>query len=102
MRTPSLAWRLLLSAALWSAAVLLVASLALSSYYQGLVERGFDQRLHVYLKALVADLASKSEFEDKDLTVGEPHFELPLSGWFWQIGKMKNNTTSLLRTSPSL
>ncbi|BCJ90287.1 ATPase [Terrihabitans soli] len=98
----SLASRLLLSAALWTAAVLTVAGFALSSYYQGLVERGFDQRLHVYLKALVADLASNSNLDKIEFTVGEPRFELPLSGWYWQIGKMENNATNVLRTSPSL
>src|SRR5262245_24924871 len=98
----SLASRLLLSAALWTATVLTVAGFALSSYYQNLVERGFDQRLHVYLKALVGDLASDADINKTDFTVGEPRFELPLSGWYWQIGKMENNTTSVLRTSPSL
>jgi signal transduction histidine kinase len=98
----SLASRLLLSATLWTAAVLTVAGFALSSYYQNLVERGFDQRLHVYLKALVGDLASDSDLDKIEFTVGEPRFELPLSGWYWQIGKMENNTTSVLRTSPSL
>jgi signal transduction histidine kinase len=91
-----------LSAALWTAAVLTVAGFALSSYYQGLVERGFDQRLHVYLKALVGDLASDADINKTEFTVGEPRFELPLSGWYWQIGKMENNATSVLRTSPSL
>jgi signal transduction histidine kinase len=102
MAARSLASRLLLSAALWTAAVLAIAGFALSSYYQGLVERGFDQRLHVYLKALVADIASDSNIEKNEFTVGEPRFELPLSGWYWQIGKMENDKTSLLRTSPSL
>jgi len=64
MAATSLASRLLLSAALWTAGVLIVAGLALSSYYQDLVERGFDLRLHVYLKALVADLASDTGWED--------------------------------------
>lgn len=99
---PSLASRLLLSAALWTAAVLTIAGFVLSSYYQTLVERGFDQRLHVYLKALVADLASDANLDKNEFTVGEPRFELPLSGWYWQIGKMENNTTSVLRASPSL
>jgi signal transduction histidine kinase len=98
----SLASRLLLSAALWTAAVLIVAGFALSSYYQSLVERGFDQRLHVYLKALVGDLASDSNVEKNNFTVGEPRFELPLSGWYWQIGRMQNNATNVVRTSPSL
>src|SRR5687768_16516025 len=99
----SLASRLLLSAALWTAAVLTVAGFALSSYYQGLVERGFDQRLHVYLKALVGDLAGKPDLDAIEFRVGEPRFELPLSGWYWQIGRRDGNATgSVSRSSPSL
>jgi signal transduction histidine kinase len=99
----SLASRLLLSAALWTATVLIVAGFALSSYYQGLVERGFDQRLHVYLKALVGDLAGKTDLDAIEFKVGEPRFELPLSGWYWQIGRRDGNpTASVSRSSPSL
>lgn len=86
MRAPSLASRLIVSTALWCSTILIVAGLAFSSYYKNLVERGFDQRLHVYLKALVGDLASNENLENADFTVGEPRFELPLSGWYWQIG----------------
>ena len=103
MAATSLASRLLLSAALWTAGVLLVAGLALSSYYQDLVERGFDLRLHVYLKALVGDLASDTNLDTVQFTVGEPRFQLPLSGWYWQIGRRdKNSTETVTRPSPSL
>ncbi len=103
MAATSLASRLLLSAALWTAGVLLVAGLALSSYYQDLVERGFDLRLHVYLKALVGDLASDTDLDAVQFTVGEPRFQLPLSGWYWQIGRRdKNSTETVTRPSPSL
>jgi len=103
MAATSLAARLLLSAALWTAGVLLVAGLALSSYYQDLVERGFDLRLHVYLKALVGDLASDTNLDTVQFTVGEPRFQLPLSGWYWQIGRRdKNSTETVTRPSPSL
>ncbi len=103
MAAPSLALRLLLSSALWSAGVLVIAGFALSSYYQSLIERGFDQRLNVYLKALVADLASDSDFDTIDFTVGEPRFELPLSGWYWQISRRGTDAAeNVTRSSPSL
>lgn len=84
----SLAWRLVVSAAVWSALVLALAGITLSSVYRGAVERGFDQRLTVYLKALIADLATPQDLEKATFAVGEPRFELPLSGWYWQIGKL--------------
>lgn len=103
MAAPSLAARLLFSAALWTAAVLTIAGLALSSYYQGLIERSFDQRLNVYLKALVADLASDPNFDAIQFTVGEPRFELPLSGWYWQVGRRgTGDQDTVTRSSPSL
>lgn len=102
MAATSLASRLLLSAALWTAVVLTIAGLALSSYYQSLVERGFDQRLHVYLKALVGDLANNTDIDSIDFKVGEPRFELPLSGWYWQIGRRDAGNESVSRSSPSL
>lgn len=103
MAAPSLAARLLFSAALWTAAVLTIAGLALSSYYQGLIERSFDQRLNVYLKALVADLASDPNFDAIQFTVGEPRFELPLSGWYWQVGRRgTDGQDTVTRSSPSL
>ena len=101
MAAPSLAARLLFSAALWTAAVLTIAGLVLSSYYQGLIERSFDQRLNVYLKALVADLASDPNFDAIQFTVGEPRFELPLSGWYWQVGRRgTDGQDTVTRSSP--
>jgi signal transduction histidine kinase len=101
LRSNSLAARLLFAAALWVTIVLTVTGLTLSSYYQGLVERGFDQRLNVYLKTLVGGLARESELEQVDFNIGEPRFELPLSGWYWQIGR-RDGSGSPGRSSPSL
>ena len=58
MRANSLALRLFLSATVWTALILLVTGFALSSLYRNSVERGFDRRIGVYLKTLIADLAS--------------------------------------------
>lgn len=87
MKPLSLAARLLMAAALWTTVIFLVAGVTLSSYYRDLVERGFDQRLNVYLKTLVGDLRSDADLQKIDFALGEPRFELPLSGWYWQIGR---------------
>ena len=53
------------------------------------VERAFDRRLGVYLRTLVADLASPEEASAKfPQSLGEPLFELPLSGWYWQVTRL--------------
>src|SRR5262249_25695092 len=47
------------------------------------------RRLGVYLKTLVADVASPEESAEKlPQSRGEPVFELPLSGWYWQVTRL--------------
>jgi signal transduction histidine kinase len=89
MRANSLALRLFLTATLWTAAILLITGMVLSTIYRQTVERAFDRRLDVYLKTLVADVASPETPDDKfPQSLGEPLFELPLSGWYWQVTRL--------------
>ena len=61
----------------------------LSSLYRDAVERAFDRRLSVYLRTLVADLAAPEEAGGKfPQSLAEPLFELPLSGWYWQVTRL--------------
>ncbi len=86
MRANSLAFRLVAGAAIWSLVALLVGGLALSALFRGYVERGFDARLTVLLESLVA--ASEVDGQGRiQLTwsPGEPRFQQPYSGWYWQI-----------------
>jgi signal transduction histidine kinase len=89
MRANSLALRLFLTATLWTAAILLITGIVLSTIYRQTVERAFDRRLDVYVKTLVADVASPETPDDKfPQSLGEPLFELPLSGWYWQVTRL--------------
>jgi signal transduction histidine kinase len=89
MRANSLAFRLFLWATGLTVVVLIVTGIALSSIYRHAVERAFDRRLDVYLRTLVADVASPEEGADKfPQSIGEPLFELPLSGWYWQVTRL--------------
>ncbi|HKG00959.1 MAG TPA: sensor histidine kinase [Xanthobacteraceae bacterium] len=101
MRANSLALRLFLSATIWTAVILIVTGVALSSIYQQSVERAFDRRLSVYLKTLIADVASPEEAGEKFGQLGEPLFELPLSGWYWQVTRL-NAPRPDMRASRSL
>jgi signal transduction histidine kinase len=86
MRASSLALRLFLSATAWTVVILVATGIILSSIYHDAVERSFDRRLSVYLHTLVADVAAPEQSADRGMpTVGEPLFDLPLSGWYWQI-----------------
>src|ERR1700690_4603845 len=85
MRVNSLALRLFVSATAWAVVILLNTGIVRSFIYRQAVERAFDRRLGVYLRTLVADVASPEEAGDKfPQSLGEPLFELPLSGWYWQ------------------
>lgn len=89
MRANSLALRLFLWATGWTVVILLVTSIILSSLYRQAVERAFDSRLGVYLRTLISDVASpENPNEPFPQSVSEPLFELPLSGWYWQVARV--------------
>src|ERR1700681_2609644 len=89
MRANSLALRLFLWATAWTVVILIITGIALSTLYRHAVERAFDRRLDVYLRTLVADVASPEEGADKfPQSIGEPLFELPLWGWYWQVNRL--------------
>jgi len=88
MRVNSLALRLFVSATAVTVVILVVTGVVLSSLYRDGVERSFDRRLGVYLRTLVADVAAPEEGEKVAQSLGEPLFELPLSGWYWQVTKL--------------
>ena len=102
MRDSSLATRLFLSATAWVVIILVVTGIALSSVYRQASERAFDRRLNLYLRTLIAEIATPDDSTDKDnQALGEPLFELPLSGWYWQITRI-DGTKQEVRASRSL
>jgi signal transduction histidine kinase len=102
MRLNSLALRLFFSATTWTVVILVVTGIVLSSLYRAAVERAFDRRLGVYLRTLVADVAMPEENAGKfPQSMGEPLFDLPLSGWYWQVTRLDAPTPDV-RASRSL
>ncbi|MEX2648580.1 MAG: HAMP domain-containing sensor histidine kinase [Alphaproteobacteria bacterium] len=92
----SLALRLVVGAGAWIAVALLAGGIALSALFRDYVEQSFDARLVLLLESLVA----VSERDGEGLVhlsrgVGEPRFDQPLSGWYWQIS---DGARSLLRS----
>src|SRR3974390_3229643 len=88
MRRNSLATRLFLSASAWVVVILVITGFVLSSVYRSATERAFDRRLNLYLRTLIAEVATPDEPPDHQFqSLGEPLFELPLSGWYWQIAR---------------
>ena len=84
----SIALRLAASALFWSFLILLIAGLILSALYRDTTERAFDTRLLVHATDLASDLVSQGNPDQRELgTLGDPRFDLPLSGWYWQVGQ---------------
>src|SRR5499433_1750903 len=102
MRANSLALRLFFSAATWTVVILVITGVVLTSLYRGAVERAFDRRLGVYLRTLIADVATPDESSDRfPQSIGEPLFELPLSGWYWEVTRL-DTARPEVRSSRSL
>src|SRR5712671_6265999 len=102
MRGSSLATRLFLSATAWVVVILLITGIVLSSVYRAATERAFDRRLNLYLRTLIAEVATPDEPPDHQFqSLGEPLFELPLSGWYWQITRTDSEKAEV-RASRSL
>ncbi len=100
-RDASIATRLFVSSALWTILVLLVGGLLLSAYYRRQTESSFDERLGVYLRALVADVANSASEPSDSVNLGDPQFELVASGRYWQITRLDGDNHEA-RTSRSL
>ncbi|MCO5092560.1 ATP-binding protein [Bosea sp. (in: a-proteobacteria)] len=98
----SLGTRLFFSAAFCCVLILVLAGIGLTTFYRRSAERGFDERLSVYIKQLVADLAAPPETERQTVgDLGEPRFDLPLTGWYWQITRLDGDRPNV-RASRSL
>jgi signal transduction histidine kinase len=86
MTLNSLAFRLFATAAAWTLIIVPLAGMIIYGLYRQEVETGFDRRIELLLKLIVADAIDNGGTEPgvpKD--VGEIFFEITHSGWYWQI-----------------
>ena len=85
-RSRSLAFRLISGAALWIVAALAVGGIIISTLFRDSVERNFDARLSVHVDSLIAvttaDVSSRLVISR---TLPDPRFDIPYSGWYWQV-----------------
>jgi signal transduction histidine kinase len=82
----SLTARLMLVAALGALPVLIIAGASLLWLFYERIENKFDAFLAAYQQQLIAG-AERTVDGDLHLTTrpADPHFDLPFSGWYWQI-----------------
>lgn len=81
MTPPSLARRLLASSLLGLALLLPAGGAALSWGFRRAAEAAFDERLDAWSQAVVAGLAAEGRGR---VPPGDPRFDRPLSGWYWE------------------
>ncbi len=85
-RSRSLAFRLIAGAALWIVAALAVGGIIISTLFRDSVERNFDARLSVHVDSLIAvTTADVSNRLVISRTLPDPRFDIPYSGWYWQV-----------------
>lgn len=95
--TSSLAFRLVVAAVLWITAALAVGGFLISTLFRDSVERNFDARLTVHLDSLIgAAELDASGAPELSRTPSDPRFDLPYSGWYWQVWDHRG--TVLLRS----
>lgn len=103
MGPKSLAFRLFVSAAAWVLMVIPIAVILLTSLYRQSIERNFDARLDVYMTSLIAaSTAEGGDEPESPESLGAPFFDIPFSGWYWQIKALDEDEEGLLFASESL
>ncbi|MBE9552884.1 MAG: ATP-binding protein [Proteobacteria bacterium] len=85
-RSRSLAFRLVAGAGLWIIAALAIGGIVISTLFRDSVERNFDARLSVHVDSLIAvttvDISKRLVISR---TLPDPRFDIPYSGWYWQV-----------------
>ncbi|CAA7620304.1 ATP-binding protein [Magnetospirillum sp. SS-4] len=86
MPADSLRRRLILGAGLWLALALAAGGAVLGHAFRDSALHGFRERLGAHLRSLTAAMEVGSDGAvDVIRPVGDPRFEQPYSGWYWQI-----------------
>lgn len=86
IRPGTLGFRLVAFALVWIAGALVAGGILLGSLFEKQVRRSFDGRIEVLLETLVTVTDSNPATGIRLLGAqGEPRFERPFSGWYWEI-----------------
>jgi signal transduction histidine kinase len=84
--TRSIRLRLLAVGILLITLILATTGVLLSRYYRATTEGFFDNQINAWMVMLIADIVAYTEDATQEPGgLGDPRFNLPLSGWYWQI-----------------
>jgi signal transduction histidine kinase len=100
MRSNSLSFRLIVSAALVSLVLLALAAVVLGQLFQQALERNFDARLRAVLDGLSANITVDANGSPVMTgAMADTRFMLPESGWSWQVVPVNTAHRPLLSAS---
>ena len=96
----SIATRLAIASFLWSSIILIDAAAFLYHLYYRSVEQAFDNRLAVHANTLAAGLSAlpAKQLQSLEETGGDIRFNLPYSGWYWEIHGVSGETEGIFRS----
>jgi signal transduction histidine kinase len=100
MRANSLSFRLIVSSAVVALVLLVSAAYLLNGLFQEALQRNFDSRLRATLDGILANVELGADGKPHlQGSISDNRFNLPLSGWYWQIGEIGNATGDLASSS---
>lgn len=102
MRLNSLSFRLTASAAAVSLFLLVSAGLVLNILFRSALESNFDARLQAVMDGLLANVEVDEDGKPfMPGAIADTRFELPVSGWYWQVKPVSDDADREL-VAPSL
>lgn len=97
----SLAFRLFLTAAVWSLVVLVIAGTVLNALYRNNARANFEALVEVSLLNLISVVQVDEDGRIiEDIALGDARFGEYLSGWYWRVSS--SSAPDAIRSSPSL
>jgi signal transduction histidine kinase len=100
MNNNSLAFRLMVSAAIVAVILLALAAVLLNQLFQSALERNFDARLRAAIDALSANVEPGTDGTPILIgTLADNRFAIADSGWYWQVVAPKEGGRPLLSAS---
>jgi signal transduction histidine kinase len=96
MRANSLAFRLIASSAAVAIVLLVAAGFLLNGLFQQALERNFDARLRSTLDGILANVEVNPQGAIQlQGPISDNRFNLPLSGWYWQVTPPGNSVSDM-------
>lgn len=97
-----LTFRVVVFSSAWAIVALVVIATVISTLFQQVSQRGFENVLSAHLFNLIASISASEEGRlEGSPNLGDLRFSQPFSGWYWSVEPVSDTLNNPLR-SPSL